>query len=243
MALTEAPFKEQLMNRKQWAWLLAIAGLCFTPSVRAQMGPMGGMMRPPAMQGVFNPVVGSGAAYEITDKKQQKNTMEITVVGKETVNGKDAFWMETGVQDPKSGTPFYMKMLIAPAEGNAVTQRMIMQIPGQPNPMEMSTTMQTSRGGDAKPQSTDFRTKAERVGTESITTPAGTFECEHWKMSDGSGDVWFSAKVAPWGMVKYTGKDTSMLLTKVITDAKDHITGTPVKFDPMQMMRQQMPKS
>ena len=231
------------MNRKQWAWLLAVAGLCFPPLARAQMGgPMGGMMRPPAMQGVFNPVVGSGAAYEITDKKQQKNTMEITVVGKETVNGKDAFWMETGVQDPKSGAPFYMKLLIAPAEGNAVTQRMIMQIPGQPNPMEMSTTMQSPRGGDAKPQSTDFRTKAERVGTENITTPAGTFECEHWKMTDGSGDVWFSAKVAPWGMVKYVGKDTSMLLTKVITDAKDHITGTPVKFDPMQMMRQQTPK-
>ena len=28
-----------------------------------------------------------------------------------------------------------------------------------------------------------------------------------------------------------------MVLAKVITDAKDHITGTPTKFDPMQMMR------
>jgi hypothetical protein len=30
-----------------------------------------------------------------------------------------------------------------------------------------------------------------------------------------------------------------MVLTKVISDAKSHITGTPVKFDP-QMLRQQM---
>jgi hypothetical protein len=216
---------------------MVAACLCFTAPARPQMG---GMMRPPTMQGVFNPVVGSGSAYEMTDKKQQKSTMEITVVGKETVNGKDAFWMETGVQDPKSGTPMYMKMLIAPTEGNAVTERMIMQIPGQPNPMEMSMTMQMQRGGDAKPQATDFRSKAARVGTESITVPAGTFECEHWKMADGSGEVWLSAKVTPWGMVKYTGKDTTMVLTKVITDAKDHITGTPVKFDPMQMMRPQM---
>ncbi len=229
------------MKRTQSAWFVVAVCLSFSMAARAQMGgPMGGMMRPPAMQGVFNPVVGSGAAYELTDKKQQKNTMEITVVGKETVNGKEAFWMETGVQDPKSGMLIYMKMLIAPAEGNAVTERMIMQIPGQPNPMEISMTMQAHRGGDAKPQATDFRTKAERVGTESITVPAGTFECEHWKMSDGSGEVWFSAKVAPWGMVKYTSKDSSMVLTKVITDAKDHITGTPVKFDPMQMMHQQM---
>jgi hypothetical protein len=229
------------MKQMQWVGMLMAAALCCAAPVGAQMGgPMGGMMRPPAMQGVFNPVVGSGAAYEVTDKKQQKNTMEITVVGKETVNGQDAFWMETGVQSANSGTPMYMKMLIAPAGGNAVTQRMIMQVPGQPNPMEMSTTMQARPGGDAKPQATDFRSKAERVGTESITVPAGTFECEHWKMTDGSGDVWFSPKVAPWGMVKYTGKDSSMVLTKVITDAKDHITGTPVKFDPMQMMRQQM---
>jgi hypothetical protein len=33
------------------------------------------------------------------------------------------------------------------------------------------------------------------------------------------------------------GKDNSMVLSRVITDAKDHITGTPRKFDPMQMMR------
>src|SRR5229473_3286499 len=140
------------MKRTQCAWFVVAACVSFAAPAGAQMG---GPMRPPAMQGVFNPVVGSGAAYELTDKKQQKNTMEITVVGKETVNGKDAFWMETGVQDPKSGTPIYMKMLIAPAEGNAVTERMIMQIPGQPNPMEMSMTMKMQRGGDAKPQATD----------------------------------------------------------------------------------------
>ena len=113
------------MKRMQWAWLMVAACLCFTAPARPQMG---GMMRPPTMQGVFNPVVGSGSAYEMTDKKQQKSTMEITVVGKETVNGKDAFWMETGVQDPKSGTPMYMKMLIAPTEGNAVTERMTQSV-------------------------------------------------------------------------------------------------------------------
>jgi hypothetical protein len=40
--------------------------------------------------------------------------------------------------------------------------------------------------------------------------------------------------------VKYQGKDNSMVLTKVITDAKDRITGTPKQFDPMQMMRKGM---
>jgi hypothetical protein len=230
------------MPRIRMICSVTLGSLLLAAGARAQMGgPMGGMMRPPAMQGVFNPVVGSGAAYEITDKKQQKSTMEITIVGKESVNGKDAYWMEMGVQDPRSGGIMYMKMLIAPAEGNVVTERMIMQIPGQPNPMEMSMQMQMNRGGAQKPQAADFRSKAERVGTETITVPAGTFVCEHWKNTDGSGDVWFTAKVAPWGLVKSTGKDSSMVLARVITDAKDHITGTPVKFDPMEMMRQQMP--
>ena len=34
------------------------------------------------------------------------------------------------------------------------------------------------------------------------------------------------------------GNET-MVLTKMISDAKSHITGTPVKFDP-QMLRQRM---
>jgi hypothetical protein len=41
------------------------------------------------------------------------------------------------------------------------------------------------------------------------------------------------------GMVKSVDNGETMVLTKVITSAKSHITGTPVKFDP-QMMRQQM---
>ena len=33
-----------------------------------------------------------------------------------------------------------------------------------------------------------------------------------------------------------------MVLTKVVTDAKDQITGTPVPFNPAMMMGQQPPR-
>jgi hypothetical protein len=36
-------------------------------------------------------------------------------------------------------------------------------------------------------------------------------------------------------MVKFIGKDNSMVLVKVESDAKDKITGTPVPFNPMAM--------
>ena len=56
-------------------------------------------------------------------------------------------------------------------------------------------------------------------------------------MKDGSGDAWVSDKVSSVGPVKSQDKDTIDGPAKVITDAKDRITGTPKKFDPMQMMR------
>jgi hypothetical protein len=66
-----------------------------------------------------------------------------------------------------------------------------------------------------------------------VTTPAGTFNTTHYKMKDGSGDVWVADHAGPYGMVKFQGKDSSMMLIKVEQNAKDKITGTPVPFNPM----------
>lgn len=197
-----------------------------------------GDARPPSIQGVWSPVVGTGAAYEIQDNKNQKHAMEMTIVGKETVNGKDAYWLEYGMQAPDSGATMYRKMLVAQDRDNVITERMIMQVPGQPQPMEMSMSIQAPQATVKKNQEADFRQKAQHVGTETISVPAGTFVCEHYRMTDGSGDVWFSPKVTPWGMVKYSGQGTTLVLLKTITGAKDHITSTPVKFDPTEIMRQ-----
>jgi len=83
--------------------------------------------------------------------------------------------------------------------------------------------------------------KWHSVGTETISVPAGTFSCEHWSKDEGKGDIWVSSKISPMGMVKSVDEHETMVLVKVITDAKSHIIGTPVKFDP-QMMRQGMSK-
>ena len=211
--------------------LVVVTMLALASPLGAQMG-MG--PRTPDMSGVWHPVVGSGGAYEMTNRGGNKSQMEITIVGKEDVGGKTGFWMEMAVASPRSGGDMYMKYLIAPGDKGMASTRMIMQQPGQ-DPMEMDMSMMGRSMSQSTPS--DIRDKAERVGTETITVPAGTFACEHYRMKDGSADTWISDKVAPWGLVKSQGKDSSMVLTKVITDAKDHITGTPKKFDPMQMMR------
>jgi len=213
-------------------------GICFlivSAGLASAQGGMGMRRGMPTMSGIFNPVVGSGAAYEMTDSEGQKNTMEIAIVGKESVDGKDAYWFETTLDNPRMGGTMVMKTLTTIDAGNSVSTKTIMQMPGRP-PMEMSSMMQ-GRGGRS-PQSTysDVRSQAEDLGSETITVPAGTFTAEHYKQKDGSGEVWISNKVAPYGLIKSVGKDSTMVLTKVVTDAKDKITGTPVPFNPAMMM-------
>ena len=192
------------------------------------------------MSGVWHPVVGAGAAYEQIDQAGKKTQIEMSIVGKEDVAGKPGFWMEIAAGNPRGDGSMYMKFLVVPGDTGMTSTRMIIQM-GDQDPMEMDSSMMNRGGrGQQSPSSLpqDIHDKAELVGTESVTVPGGTFTCEHYRAKDGTGDVWVSDKVSPWGLVKMQGKNQSMVLTKAITDAKDHITGTPKKFDPMQMMRQ-----
>jgi len=210
--------------------LIGFLALSLAAPARAQLG-----MGIPDIQGIFHPIVGSGAAYDITRAKQPKHSMELTVVGKETVNGKDSYWLEAGIPGKRGGT-VYMKMLMVVDQKNLVAKRLLMQAPGQPHPVEMNALLALMGGN--QPQPTDIGGQAKVVGTESITVPAGTFECTHYRMKDGSGDFWINADVVPWSTVKVIGKTGNIVLTRQITGAKDHVTGTPIKPGQSQTPRQ-----
>ncbi len=130
----------------------------------------------------------------------------------------------------------YSKALISKEDFQV--HRTIMQIPGHPA-MEMKvnpTSQDVQRRQDELSQ-------WSQTGTETITVPAGTFVCQHWKKNDGKGDVWANDQISPFGMVKEVNPSSSMVLVKVIKDAKDHITGPVTPFDPQafrQMMMDQM---
>ena len=205
-----------------------LAVLALASPIGAQMG-MGN--RPPDLSGIWHPVVGSGAVYETTDGQGKKSQLELTIIGKEDVNGKAAYWGEVVMASPQMGGDVVVKSLYTLDGNHFAVSRMIMQPPGMdPREMETNSSMGGPRMSSATPS--DIRDKSELVGSETITVPAGTFTCEHYRMKDGSGDAWISDKVIPLGVVKVQNKDRSMVLTKVITDAKDHITGTVKKFDP-----------
>jgi hypothetical protein len=190
------------------------------------------MMRggPPQISGVWNPVVGQGAAYQSTTESGKKSEIEITVVGKESVNGKDGYWVEMAMSSADLGGQMVMKFLFVLDGQETRSVKSIMQMPGHP-PMEMPAQM-TQRQHSS--QSSDMRTDAQDLGSESVTVPAGTFTCEHYRAKDGS-DSWLGKDVPPWGLVKHQGKESSLVLIKVIRDAKDKVVGTPQPFNPMMM--------
>jgi len=209
---------------------LTLAALGLALPVWAQFGP-----RSPQMSGIWHPVVGAGAAYQMSGHDASNNEMEITVVGTEKVDGQDGYWIEMSFGDSHAG-PGAMKYLSVMGGPNPGTKRAIMLMNGQAYEMPMNNPRMSAQ---AKSSGTDItKTGAVRVGTEKITTPAGTFECEHYHSADPPSDSWISPKISPWGLVKSQGKDSNMLLTRVIADAKTKITGPVQPFDPMKMIQQ-----
>ncbi len=193
-----------------------------------------GMQGPPSFRGVWSPVVGAGASYEMDSKREGKTQMEVAIVGTEAVAGKTAHWVET-VMHTRQGE-MVMRILTA-LDGKELKQlRVVMQGPKE-EPMELSMDMMNMMGGRRMaPPKADAREGATKVGTETITVPAGTFTCDHYRTSDGA-EVWITDKSGPWGLVKMTSPDGTMTLMKVVTDAKTRIRGTPRKMEDMMRQR------
>ena len=194
-------------------------------------------MRRPTIQGVWSPEVGKGAVYSIDAKRADggPTEMEMAVVGTETFEGKTGHWLETAMKTRREGQ-MVMKMLMVQVGKELQVKRMIMQMGDEP-PMEFPVEMM--QRGQQQAESADFREKAEKIGTETITTPAGTFECEHWRSTERNvtADVWFAASARPYGLVKTTSTEGGMTLIRLIDNAKSKIRGIPQKLDIQQMMR------
>lgn len=217
---------------KRGSLFLTLFGVvCFvlpTP-VRAQMGM--DLFKPPAITKVFHPVVGKGAVYQDTSKDSKPRTMELSIVGKDTVDGKAAYWMEV-YSSSEEGKSVLGKSLITPEDFQI--HRMIIQPEGK-QAMEMPMHMNAARQQKMQDNFNDWHS----VGTESITVPAGTFSCEHWHNDKTNSDVWTSDKVVPFGMVKsVSSHGGTEVLVKVIDNATDRITGPVKQFDMQEMMQE-----
>jgi hypothetical protein len=213
------------------ATLVAVLGLAVSAPVRGQMGM--DLFKRPAIAKVFHPVIGKGAVYASTDKNGKDRKSEIAIVGKDSFEGQEAYWMQFVSTDP-DGKTYIGKTLITPSDFQF--HKMIIQPPGQ-QAMEMPINM-NSNAAARKEKMEDFA-DWHSVGTESVTVPAGTFSCEHWRNDKTKSDIWTSDKITPFGMVKeVSGSGSSQVLVSVLDNAPDRITGPVKQFDMQQMIQQ-----
>jgi hypothetical protein len=215
--------------------IVALLLVSLSPLGIAQMG-----IRGPDWSGIWNPVIGAGGSYEThTADGRTTHPMDMFIAGKESVNGKDAYWIEMAMEGGPRGT-ILIKVLTAVDGSNYQSTRKIIQFGGQP-PMEMTGDMMSGTMAKQGAKMGDIRSGGQNLGSDTVTVPAGTFACDHWRSSEG-GDVWISPKAPPFGLIKTANKDGStFILVKLLTDEKDRIVGTPVPFDPMRMMQQGRP--
>jgi hypothetical protein len=183
---------------------------------------------------LWSPVVGSGALYEIHSDGEGNGTMEVAVLGRERVNGEDAFWIEfTGKRPGKA--QWVMKFLETGDASHPRIFRRVFQLAGGP---AMEMPVPKSPAPESNVPNSDL------LGRETLSVPAGTFACDHYRSKNGSVETWLNEKVVPWGLVKEHGKEKgsswSMILLRTFTGAHDRITGNPQPFDPRIM---QVPKT
>jgi hypothetical protein len=184
------------MNGSRAAWLLLLTLLLAVSAVRPQPAPQnsaagfGNPFDNVAIRKYWNPVVGSGAVFEVTQPNGKKATSEYDILSKETVDGKPAYWLGFAAEGSDFKGKIYGKILVIPDGYQA--RKLILQLPGTPA-MEFPIAPEA--------QNADTKSTARLVGTESITVPGGTFQCEHWRDADGT-NAWVNAKIAPLRIVK-----------------------------------------
>lgn len=174
----------------------------------------------PDLRGLWQPVVGKGAVYEVKDPERTLR-LRTAIVGEE----KDGVWLEEVV----SGEPgmLAVKVLVGP-EG---VQRLIVQ-PGADGPALELPPMGVpgQPGAPASGQDQDVSRTGELIGPETVTTPAGTFETQHFRVDET--DVWVTADLPPLGVVKSRKGDLEILLVEILDGATSQITKEPRKLRP-----------
>jgi hypothetical protein len=195
----------------------------------------------PSMPSLSNPTVGSGSEYLMTTKGKETD-IAMVALGKEDFDGNTGYWMEMRMTGADTGGgEMVIKTLMVTTATQAGMKRMIMQQPGKP-PMEidgmMMSMMQQHPSHPAAPAAGGPTTgRGELVGTESVTVPAGTFNCQHYQSKgiNGTTDTWTSTDVTPYALVKKITPDSSMVLKKVLTNETSHINGEPQKMQMPQL--------
>ncbi|GAB4274708.1 MAG: hypothetical protein Kow0092_30150 [Deferrisomatales bacterium] len=206
--------------------------------------------RIPRLFGVFTPVPGVWAEYEVTEKDSGRRTrMRMAVVGKEG----DAYWYEVVNHAPEGRNVVKMLVRGNPNDPDNI-ERLILKSGDNPAAemprdfvamgRKMAVHMFERRSGVAGSDPDQLR--VEKVGEGPVTVPAGTFQATLQRIVDAQGQVLatyhFLPDILPFGVVASETRHTTMALLAYGRDARSEITETPVPMAAPPGMPQGMPR-
>lgn len=231
------------MLRRPWIAFTALALLVASSAARAQTSatPTGAPL--PVATDLKTVPVGSWSQYRVSDGGQTNVNVRIALVARAGQEAQVETQVTGGPMGPTGKTT--MRMTVpTDTKAGASPHGHVIQV-GDNDPMELPAQMAAASQPFTKPD------PKKKVGSETVTVPAGTFKVDHYrdKAVDGRGavDFWIAANVLPFGMVKMvsagnaTGGTVTMELTAKGADAKPTVTKPPKPFDPQAMMRQMQP--
>jgi len=175
--------------------------------------------------------------------KQSVSVMRVSYLGDEDRNGEKYAWIETQMSNYKvkkkgrkqQGDPIYIKVLmkksvlkgdIANALGNfnELADEVIMQT-GDSQPMRIKGAG-SMMGGMAQAIGLKVTYELSKQGSESVTVPAGTFECDRYKgQGSSSAKVVFKTINVESTATQWISGDVPFGVVKVISD--DVVDGEP----------------
>lgn len=166
---------------------------------------------------LVNPEKGVYAWYELVDQASgDKFYLRQAVVDEEKVKRKPGYWVETQIQPETGFGTVYKMLLTGPATDPKNIQRLIVQ-DGANLPEEIPVDPKAAAGDTYEDG------EQQLVGTETITTPQGDLECQHFVIEDADGrtELWVNDTVRPLGLVKMVSPEGELTLQRYGKDGTD----------------------
>jgi hypothetical protein len=173
------------------------------------------------------PPVGQWAEY-VGVMSKKPYTLRYSVVGSEERAGKSMKWLELQMIGDQPDKNMVYKVLTpgTPAEMDQAEE--IIFKPGVKPAMKMNPMLLGMLKGQLGKSSAlaNLCDGVSLTGEESVTVPAGTFKALRYHNAKHKSDTWVVPD-QPFVMVKSTGKDFELSLTRSGDGAKTAITETP----------------
>jgi len=171
--------------------------------------------------------IGQWAEYRVTAPGMEPGTLRLALVGEEEVDGTNHLWYE--MQMGSQMGPMVIQLLVPgyPYDGGEVKRAFLQMGPApaaELPPETLAMMRQQAGGGNMSGGAIEDCERAENVGDEEVSVPAGSFDSVHLRTTeDAVYDMWVSPKV-PFGVIKFVSPDRGdMVLTGSGLDAEPAI--------------------